>query len=146
MSGTGKSSVVAELRRRGHLAYDVDEGFSELTPADGRWHWRTHEVARVLSQAGAATVFVAGCSEEQQLFTWDVTVLLTAPQEVMLERLRNRVGNGFGKTAGEREQVLQDLAEVEPRLRRAADVVIETTVGLPGVVDQVLTAAGEGGG
>jgi serine kinase of HPr protein (carbohydrate metabolism regulator) len=30
MSGVGKSSLVRELRRRGHLAYDADDdGFSE---------------------------------------------------------------------------------------------------------------------
>ena len=40
MSGTGKSALVQELRRRGYGAYDADDGFSEPR-ADGRWGWRT---------------------------------------------------------------------------------------------------------
>jgi dephospho-CoA kinase len=35
MSGVGKSTLVAELRRRGHAAHDADDGFSEPR-ADGR--------------------------------------------------------------------------------------------------------------
>jgi broad-specificity NMP kinase len=45
MSGTGKSTLVRELRRRGHAAYDADDdGFSEPRE-DGRWGWRAELVA-----------------------------------------------------------------------------------------------------
>jgi broad-specificity NMP kinase len=143
MSGTGKSSVVAELRERGHLAYDVDDDdLSGLDPVDGRWHWRTDEVRRLLAQAAQSPVFVAGCSEEQVELPWDLKVLLTAPQEVILDRLRTRSSNTYGSSPGEQKQVLADLAEVEPLLRRSADLVIDTTTPLPEVVDQVLSAAG----
>ena len=49
MSGTGKSTLVAELRRRGVTAYDADEdGFSEPRGA-GRWGWRRAAVAELLA-------------------------------------------------------------------------------------------------
>jgi shikimate kinase len=141
MSGTGKSSVVTELRDRGYAAYDVDDGLSAFDPSDGRWHWRTGEVRRLLAQADSNYVFIGGCSEEQVQFAWDVKVLLTVPQEVMLDRLRTRTGNSYGRSPTEQEQVLADLADVEPLLRDSADLIIDTTVPLSSVVDQVLAAA-----
>ena len=99
MSGAGKTALVHELRGRGLRAFDADEdGFSEPR-ADGRWGWRADRVA----------------------------ALLTAPVDVLLERLQTRTGNRYGQSPAEEAQVLADLAEVEPLLRRSADLVLETT-------------------
>src|SRR3954451_10512028 len=65
MSGVGKSSLVRELRRRGHLAYDADDdGFSEPR-ADGRWAWRLDMVAFLLAREPERLLFFAGCPVEQ---------------------------------------------------------------------------------
>jgi hypothetical protein len=65
-------------------------------------------------------------------------VLLTAPQHVILCRLPERTHNQFGKTDVEQAQVLSNLHEVEPLLRRAADIVIDSTPPLAKVADQIL--------
>jgi broad-specificity NMP kinase len=143
MSATGKSSVVAALRGRGCVAYDVDDGLTVCDPADGRWHWRTDEVRRLLADGHRYDVFLAGCSEEQADFVWDLTVLLTVPLPVLVQRLRTRSGNTYGRSADERAQVLADVADVEPLLRRRADLVIDTTLPLASVVDRVLAAVRE---
>lgn len=140
MSGTGKSSVVGELRRRGFNAYDADDdGYSEPA-ADGVWRWRTREVAELLAGSDDDVMFFAGCSDEQAQFHWDLKVLLTAPEAVLLERLARRATNRFGKNADERDRVLADLRDFEPLLRRSADFVIETTEPLARVTDKVLLA------
>jgi len=145
MSGTGKSSVVRELRRRGFCAYDADDdGYAEAS-SDGVWRWRAGEVSQLLEGAAGELLFFAGCSEEQARFQWDVTVLLTAPKAVILQRLASRTTNRFGKSAGVRERILADLGDVEPLLRRSADVVIETTEPLARVTDRVLKAASAAG-
>src|SRR4051812_19212199 len=96
MSGTGKSALVRELRRRGHRAYDADDdGFSEPR-ADGRWGWRTDAVAELLAGADGL-LFFAGCSEEQAALPFDLRVLLTAPRATLVERLRTRTSNGYGR-------------------------------------------------
>jgi dephospho-CoA kinase len=143
MSATGKSSVVRELRRRGFSAYDADDdGYAEPA-AGGAWRWRTEAVSALLSETpGEQLVFFAGCSDEQAQFHWDLIVLLTAPEAVVLERLATRTTNSFGRTEAERERVLADMREVEPLLWRSAGVVIDTTVPLPRVVEEVLAAAG----
>jgi AAA domain len=139
MSGTGKSSVVAELRRRGFAAYDADDGGYAVPDQDGVWRWRVPKVSELLAGSDDP-LFFAGCSEEQTQFDWDLRLLLTAPEALILERLAVRSTNGFGKGAEERARVLADLRDVEPLLRRSADVVIETTEPLARVVDRVLGA------
>ena len=139
MSGVGKSALVHELRRRGVRAFDADEdGFSEPR-TDGRWGWRTDRVAALLGEQGDGPLFFAGCSEEQAALPFDYRVLLTAPVDVLLERLRTRTGNRHGQSPAQQEQVLADLAEVEPLLRRSADLVLETTEPPERVADVLLS-------
>jgi shikimate kinase len=140
MSGTGKSALVAELRRRGHVAYDADDdGFSEPRE-DGRWRWRADKVADVLEREGGGLLFFAGCSDEQRDLPFDFRVLLTAPRPVLVERLRTRTTNAYGREPGELAQVLADLEEIEPLLRRSADLILDTTLPLPKLADRLLAS------
>jgi broad-specificity NMP kinase len=142
MSGTGKSTLVAELRRRGHAAYDADDGFS-APRADGRWGWRADRVAELLDRHTDGVLFFAGCSEEQAKLPFDLRVLLTVPAGVLVERLRTRTTNGYGRAPEERAQVLADVEAVEPLLRRSADLVLSTATATPSeLADRVLAAAG----
>lgn len=142
MSGTGKSALVQELRRRGYGAYDADDGFSEPR-ADGRWGWRTDLVTELLEGAGDRLLFFAGCSEEQVDLPFDCRVLLTAPAPTLIHRLRTRTSNSYGRTPDELAQILADLAEVEPRLRRTADVVLSTSVPESQLADLLLARVAE---
>ena len=143
MSGTGKSALVHELRRRGYTAYDADEdGFSEPR-VDGRWGWRADRVADLLAQAPDRLAFFAGCSEEQAELPFNLRVLLTAPRPVLVERLRTRSGNSYGRDSAERSQVLVDLVEVEPLLRRTADLVLSTIVPTAEVAEVLLRGIAE---
>ena len=143
MSGTGKSALVHELRRRSYVAYDADnDGFSEPR-ADGRWGWRADMVANLLTQRTARLFFFAGCSEEQVALPFDYRVLLTAPRSVLIERLRTRTGNAYGRSGAELSQVLADLATVEPLLRRSADLVLTTSAPPPQVADCLLERIAE---
>jgi len=144
MSGVGKSSVVAELRARGFRAVDTDEGWSEPLP-DGRQRWREFEIRELLDTDDAEVLFVAGCEENQTAFypRFDRVILLSAPVEVLLERLAQRMNNPYGKSEEQRYRVLADLDAVEPLLRRGADHEILTDVALDDVVRAVLNAVQE---
>jgi dephospho-CoA kinase len=138
MSGTGKSSLVRELRNRGYAAYDADDdGFSEPR-AEGRWGWCAARVAELLARQHDQLLFFAGCSEEQAELPFDYRVLLTAPERVLVERLRLRTNNSYGKDRDELAQVLADRAEIEPQLRRSADLVLATTKPPARVADELL--------
>jgi dephospho-CoA kinase len=139
MSGTGKSSVVAELVARGYKAVDTDDGFCEVLP-DGRQRWREDAVNALLDTEDADVLFVAGCEENQVSFhpRFDHLVLLSAPQETLLERLTRRTNNHFGKSPEELRRVLDDLEHVEPLLRRVASHEIVTAAPLDEVVTELL--------
>src|SRR5581483_1763505 len=95
MSGVGKSTVVHELRSRGYLAVDSDDdGYTEPT-ADGRHAWCIPSVRRLFNERRDELLFFAGCSDEQAQFHFDLTILLTAPEAVLLARLARRTTNPF---------------------------------------------------
>ena len=139
MSGTGKSSVIEMLAARGYKAVDTDNGWCEPLPG-GRQRWREDAIGQLLSIEDADVLFVAGCEENQVRFhpRFDVIILLSAPAEILAERLASRTGNPYGKAAGELRRVFEDLRAVEPLLRTAADHEIRTTVPLSDVVTAVL--------
>jgi dephospho-CoA kinase len=141
MSGVGKSSVVRELVARGYKAVDTDDGWCEDLP-DGRQRWREDAVQELLSTEDADILFVAGCEENQVGFhpQFDHIVLLTAPPDVLLERLATRTNNPFGKSPEELQRILGDVETVEPLLRRVAGHEVVTTPPLPEVVAAILRA------
>lgn len=121
MSGTGKSTVLVELARRGHRVVDVDEvGWAVEVPLpDGsgvEQLWREEPVAALLAKDAAGSLFVAGCASNQGSFydRFDAIVVLSVPREVLLQRITSRTTNSFGKAPAERQRILDDLAAVEP--------------------------------
>ena len=139
MSGTGKSSVVEELVARGYKAVDTDDGFCDVQP-DGRQLWREDAIRQLLATEDADVLFVAGCEQNQGTFhpQFDHIVLLSAPLETMVERLQTRTNNPYGKAPLELSRFLEDIATVEPLLRRAADHEVRTTAPLDDVVAAIL--------
>jgi dephospho-CoA kinase len=139
MSGTGKSSIVRELVARGYRAVDTDDGWCETTP-DGHQQWQVEAIQRLLDTDTADMLFVAGCEENQVNFydQFDQILLLSAPVEVLRQRLASRTDNPFGKAPDELRRVVDDHAEVEPLLRQAADHEVDTTPPLTSVVDEIL--------
>lgn len=148
MSGTGKSTVLAELARRGHRTVDTDEdGWSEEAPlADGtgvEQRWRAEPMARLLAEPGAPDLFVAGCVANQGDFydRFAGVILLSAPVSVMLARIDARRTNPFGRSAADRARILADLKVVEPMLRQTSTVKIATDRPLEQVVAAVEATA-----
>ena len=145
MSATGKSTVIAELAARGYNAVDLDQpAWSEMrTAASGDgikedWVWQEDRVRELLSTEDPRVLFVSGCASNQVLFygQFDDIVLLTAPPEVLIERLRTRTTNSYGKRPEELALVLHYQQTVEPLLRRSATLEVDTRAPL----DEVLSA------
>jgi hypothetical protein len=140
MSGTGKSSALAELRRFGFQVVDTDEpGWTEWSDREGGYVWREDRITNLLVRAEGPPLYIAGTVSNQGKFYghFDAVVLLSAPAEVLLHRLESRTTNFYGKTAAERELVLRDLTEVEPLLRRTCTHEIDGTQPLVAVVEQL---------
>jgi dephospho-CoA kinase len=143
MSATGKSAVVRELAARGYKAVDTDYGWCQVL-ADGRQLWREDAMATLLATEDADILFVAGCEENQVRFhpQFDYIILLSAPVEILMQRLAVRASNSFGKSPEELRRVLDDVAAIEPRLRQIADHEVFTTAPLHEVVTAILQLVG----
>ncbi|UQN05289.1 AAA family ATPase [Deinococcus sp. QL22] len=145
MSGTGKSSVIEALAARGFAAIDTDsdewcEWQTEGEAAETDWIWRADRIEELLSAPHGTALFLSGCKSNQGQFYpyFDQIVLLSAPPEVMLERIAARTNNPYGKTEAEREQIVQHLNWVEPLLRARATLEIKTSdLSVQQIADQL---------
>jgi dephospho-CoA kinase len=143
MSGTGKSACLELLDARGYhcVDTDTDEWSTWATQSDGSpdWIWREEAIDLLLDTYEQGQLFVAGCKTNQVKFytRFDHVVLLSAPAEVILERVTSRTTNPYGKSDHEMQEILRYLNEIEPRLRATATIEIDATAPLLDVVDQL---------
>jgi shikimate kinase len=121
MSGVGKSTLLEGLAARGHLTVDTDH--DGWTRADGRWD----EPRMAALLARHRTVAVSGTVSNQGLFydRFDDVVLLSAPLDVLLERVRTRTNNPYGRAPGHEAEIRGYVRDVEPLLRRGATVELD---------------------
>ena len=146
MSGTGKSTALAALGREGFEVVDTDEpGWTEWSEVEAGYVWHEGRIAELLARHRNITLYVSGTVSNQGRFypQFDAVVLLSAPRQVLLERIEGRTSNDYGKTPAERDQILRDLNEVEPRLR--ATCTHEVDAGQP-IDDVVATLIAIGSG
>jgi hypothetical protein len=149
MSGTGKSTALAELARRGHRTIDTDDPgwiVSAVTPDGAEPMWDLDRVRALVDGHKDGWLFVSGCVANQGAVydRFDAVVLLSAPVEVILARVVDRA-NPFGSRSEDRAKIARDLAAFEPRLRAGADQEIVTTAPAAEVVtalERVAAAAG----
>jgi shikimate kinase len=121
MSGTGKSTLLHVLAERGHLTVDTD--YDGWTLDDGRWD--ATRMSKLLDRE--PDVVVAGTVDNQGEFydRFDHVVLLSAPLDVLIERVSSRTTNSYGQTADEQAEIAQYVQTVEPLLRRTATIELD---------------------
>lgn len=141
MSGTGKSTALVELSKRGFRVVDTDEpGWTVWDEHEDGYVWRENRIAELLSIDDGPTLYVSGTVSNQGRFYphFDAVVLLSAPAEILLSRIENRTTNRYGKTAAERELILRHLEAVEPLLRATCTHEIDTTGSIAEVVRRLV--------
>jgi len=154
MSGTGKSTIITELAARGYKAVDADcdefshwvevignsDAFGSPVEVNRDWVWREDRIQDLLSTEDTDVLFLSGCAENMPKFfpQFDHVILLSAPADVIVERLRARTNNPYGKRPDEIARVLGLVESLEPLLRRAAGHEIDTSAPLDDVVASVL--------
>lgn len=153
MSGTGKSTLIGELAARRFKAVDADgDEWSEWVPyvphpdvaepnePEKEWVWRADRIRDLLATEDADQLFVSGCASNMSQFygQFDHIVLLSAPGNVIVERLAARTNNPYGKHPDELARVLGHIYTVEPLLRTRATHEIDTSVPVDDVVASIL--------
>jgi shikimate kinase len=140
MSGTGKSTALAELARRGFEVVETDDApWSEWSAADGGYVWREDLIEELLSRNDGTTLYVSGTVSNQGRFypRFDAVVLMSAPVDVLLQRIETRTSNDYGKANEERALIHRHVAEVEPLLRATCTHEVDATQPIGQVVSQL---------
>ena len=154
VSGTGKTSVCHELRRRGfqaingdrELAYQGDPETGE--PLDGFAHghhiWNVDKVRALAADQSHAASFFCGGSRNWHRFIdlFDEVFVLEVDLETLMRRLATRPEDEWGGRASEREHAarLHATKEDNPKI----GVVIDATAPLARVVDEILERSERG--
>jgi adenylate kinase family enzyme len=152
MSGTGKSTALAELARRGHRVVDTDyDDWTEDVPrpdaAGSERLWREDRMDALLAESAGGVLFIAGCVANQVKFypRFAAIVLLSVPMEVLLDRVASRRTNDYGKTDVQRALIMLDVRTIEPLLRAGATAEIDTRRPVAEVVARLESIAGLSG-
>ena len=121
MSGAGKSTLLTELARRGHPTVDTD--YDGWVLSGGVWD--EQRMSDLLDAYGH--VVVSGAVENQRRFydRFEHVVLLSAPVEVLIDRIATRTNNPYGRSAEQQADVRRFVVEVEPLLRRGATTELD---------------------
>ena len=146
MSGTGKSSALAELRTRGFDVVDTDEpGWTEWSDEEDGYVWREDRISELLARDRPVPLYVSGTVTNQGRFypRFDAVVLLSVPVDAVLRRIASRTANDYGKTPEQRALILQHVAEVEPLLRATCTHEIDAAQPLDAVVAELVLIGSE---
>lgn len=164
ISGSGKSAVLRELRRRGYEAFGVDEdGYGswvdrrtgeertypsdseELDPhewyADHDWVLDVHKIAELKDRVDrdAILVFLCGVAagDAKAWEYFDVVCALVVDEATIRARIADRDDN-YGKRPHELNQVLAWNVGYADRYRGFGAVIVDARDPLPVVVDAVI--------
>lgn len=130
MSGTGKSTLLRVLETPENLTVDLDyDGWIAYSETHGERAIDIARVRRLLNENPEREILLAGTAINQgELYPdLDSVIVLTAPVEMMRERILRRTDNPFGKSAEEWAQIMRDTEEIQPLLIRGADMVLDTS-------------------
>lgn len=163
VTGSGKSTVCKELKRRGHKAYDIERIrplFSMVHKKTKRvipgwdnndlalikqmdWICNKERLEKLIHADRQGTAFYCGTAsnlgEISPLF--DKILLLRCSSRVLDERLRTRVTNDFARNPAVRRWVLASKEEWEDAVSKLGAVTINAGLTLTKTVDAVLKEA-----
>jgi thymidylate kinase len=149
VSGTGKTSVCDELRRRGYHAINGDkelsyQGDAETgEPVAGFAHehhiWDADKVEALVGDETNAVSFFCGGSRNFPRFIdlFDEVFVLEVDIDTLNRRLDSRPEDEWGGRSIERELILRLHATKEDVPK--SGVIIDATAPIPRVVDEILS-------
>lgn len=163
IAGSGKSTIVSELRRRGYRAIDLDdcgvcvwvnkqtgeqaeyvEGAGKGWIEQHRWQVVIPRLIELLDSFPEEDIFVGGKVASVQVEdigkVFDVLYLLRPSDPVVRERLGSRTSNkvNFAKTKEEREAITENRAKFEQICYEAGMIVLDNHGSVEEIVDRIL--------
>ncbi|MEV0408991.1 hypothetical protein [Actinoallomurus sp. NPDC050550] len=159
-SGSGKTTVAAELARRGRPSIDADADPLLARFVDGagrvvrrpvapdwgwltrhRWEWDPPRLEQLLIAADQRLYVCGNASNETDFFYhFDHVILLEIDEPTMLRRLDEPSReNDFGRTGDTLSLLRRWLPDHQARMRALGVEVVDATRPLESVVESILT-------
>lgn len=166
ISGSGKSSVLKELKSRGYEAHGVDEdvyanwihrktgkvGHFPHPPKPDfdfhkwykqyEWELDADKVHALKKEADkdSKTIFLCGIAsgEDKAWHNFDKVFALTVGADTIKQRIRDRTDNNFGKSPEELEKILEWHSTHEDDYRRFGAILIDAHQPVDKVVDEIV--------
>jgi thymidylate kinase len=163
ISGSGKSSVCKELKRRGYEAYDTDKDgiaffyynntgepvLEKIPPEDRTPEWRAkhtwkakrQDVEKLVEEAKDKLVFLCGVTNNDADELWDLfehVFALTLDKAELKHRITSRTSNDFGKNSHEFADLLRWQKTASEDYKKLGASLIDATKPVDKVVDAIL--------
>ena len=150
LSGTGKSTLCAELTRRGHRAVDADPAFGHFAdpvtgqPTDSErrsnWLWDGTKLRAFAQACGDTPVFLCGGAMNQDEFAdlFEKRFVLHVDSDTMRHRLLTRTNNDYGKAPEELAEQLELNTRYAQEATRAGATIVDATRPISVVADDIV--------
>lgn len=151
ISGTGKTTVCEELKKRGYKAVEADEEIAHYAdPKTGlpteekipdNWIWNEEKFKKALQQEGDKPVFICGGAMNQEDFKhhFERVFTLHIDDETLKQRLLSRTNNDFGKKPDELALQLEWNKGAVKYSQERGTTLIDATRPINEVVDDILS-------
>jgi len=156
IAGSGKTSVMDELSRRGYTSYSIDdiedavrlEDQTTGKPVDWpdgptdfsryAWNWQPEGLKKLLESS--PDVFIGGTSSNQYDFAdwFDKIFVLTVSEPTQHHRLTTRTNNDFGKHPEDLERTLRIRETVEQEALDHGAIPIDAEQSITKVTDDIV--------
>jgi thymidylate kinase len=152
VSGTGKTTLMNELRRRGEAAHDTDTecircskqtgkpiGYEEAKRDGYDWIYPTEHLQRLTAQSRTKNVFLLGSIDNfnEVKTAADEYIWMAIPLDVLLHRLDTREKE-YGKSDSER-QLIVGLYEKMQSTLTSITFTLDATKPVEDIADDLLT-------
>ncbi|HLN18774.1 MAG TPA: AAA family ATPase [Patescibacteria group bacterium] len=158
VAGTGKSSVIVELRKRSIEAFDIDNrdmcywvdkngNRAEYRTGIGKEWIAKHDyicdkekLKKLIESAKDNLIFISGISDNQnEYIEWfDNVFLLQCESNQLLNRLKNRDTNDFAKEESEQKFVLDMQNDFDEKALKNGAIPINSNSNVIRVTDKIL--------
>jgi broad-specificity NMP kinase len=169
ISGTGKSTIRHELKKRGYAAYDTDEDkfrawYNKSTDerakdqkawvdTDTEWrkqYWLKIERPKVEELARSADneeqpVFLCGTTPNDN-DVWDLfdkVISLSISNQELTKRLAGRTNNDYGKHPDDLSDILGWNKDIDERMASYGAIIVNAERPLSEVVDEIISKSSE---
>jgi len=145
MSGVGKSTLLKHLSSDENMVVDLDySGWIYFDSSTDDYKMDSDRIIKFINDNSTRNIFLAGTTiNQKEIYPHlDFVITLTAPLEVMKDRIFNRAENTFGQNEEEWRKIVIDKKHFEPLIMKSSDLTISTDKPIEDIIKDIYISIG----